>query len=158
MTRAGRRTADAPNGDVPVGGVVVEGRVSAPTAFEDRDLRDRAWATVACEFRCASGERFRGRWRGPRLGPLLEDAGVAGDVTHVGVVAGEYAACVPVRLAVDAVLTLERDGDPLDPGVTPRFVHPDIDSARAVKGVERVETVRLGPGTDRSEHESLIRG
>ncbi|MFC7325346.1 molybdopterin-dependent oxidoreductase [Halorubrum rutilum] len=108
------------------------------------------------EFLCASGERWGGAWRGVPVAALLDrsDVDVDPEATHVRVAADGYAVCVPVRTALDAVLAVERAGEPLPPARRPRFV-ASVDAGRTVRGVRELEFLRLGPDEDPQEHEEL---
>ena len=96
---------------------------------------DGALERVEEEFLCASGERWGGVWRGVPVAALLDrsDVDVDPEATHVRVAADGYAVCVPVPTALDAVLAVERAGEPLPPGRRPRFVAP-VDAGRTVRG------------------------
>jgi len=111
---------------------------------------------VEAEFLCASGERWGGVWRGVPVATLLDrsDVDVDPEATHVRVAADEYAACVPIRTALDAVLAVERAGELLPPTRRPRFV-ARVDAGRTVRGVRELEFLRRGPDEDPQEYEEL---
>jgi len=69
-------------------------------------------------------------------------------------IADSDAVCVPLRTAIDAVLAVERDGEPLPAARAPRFVAP-VDVGRTVKGVRELRFLRLAPGEDVQEYEDL---
>jgi len=132
-------------------------------------LRGLASGTVACdalddatlerveeEFLCASGERWGGVWRGVPVAALLDrpDVEVDPEATHVRVGADGYAVCVPVRTALDGVLAVEREGEPLPPARRPRFVAP-VEAGRTVRGVRELRFLRLGPAEDPQDYEEL---
>jgi len=111
---------------------------------------------VEAEFLCASGERWGGAWRGVPVATLLDrsDVDVDPEATHVRVAADEYAVCVPVRTALDAVMAVERAGELLPPTRRPRFV-ASVEAGRTVRGVRELEFLRLGPDEDPQEYEEL---
>lgn len=108
------------------------------------------------EYRCASGERWGGLWRGLPVARLLDEAPVGEHATHLRIESDDVAACVPVATALDGLLAFGRDGGRLPLGDrAPRFLAPGIESIRTVKGVERIAGCRLAPGEDRDDHESF---
>ncbi|WP_276259545.1 molybdopterin-dependent oxidoreductase [Haloglomus litoreum] len=138
--------------------LLVADRDGSTTRLDYRRLLGQRFESRSCEYRCGSGDRWGGWWRGVPVGRLLDLADVDGTATHLVVASGggDYTACVPLRVALDGVLALERDGDRLPLGErAPRLVAPDLDSIRTVKGVERVRAVRLAPDEDRDERESF---
>ncbi|WP_128904465.1 molybdopterin-dependent oxidoreductase [Halorubrum amylolyticum] len=139
---------------------------ASPIAVRLRGLAD---GTVVCdavddgelerveeEFLCASGERWGGVWRGLPVAALLDrpDVAIDPEATHVRVGANGYAVCVPIRTALDAVLAVERAGDPLPPARRPRFVAP-VDAGRTVRGVRELRFLRLGPSEEPRDYEDL---
>jgi DMSO/TMAO reductase YedYZ molybdopterin-dependent catalytic subunit len=119
-------------------------------------LDDRALERVEEEFLCASGERWGGVWRGVPVAALLDrpDVDVDPEATHVRVGADGYAVCVPIRTALDGVLAVEREGEPLPPARRPRFVAP-VDAGRTVRGVRELRFLRLGPDEEPQDYEEL---
>lgn len=148
---------DAPTPDaLPAVEVTMCGLVDRPVTLGTDALSALEWTDVEADYRCASGRRWGGRWRGPSVAAVLNAGAPAGRVTHVRLVDDGYAACVPVRTLLDDGVLALADGDgPLDAERAPRFVHPEVGSDRVVKGVERVEAVALGPSEDRRDHERL---
>ena len=156
--RSGVGASDRDPDASPTGAASVEVELSglADGVVACDDFGDEALESVAEEFLCASGERWGGAWRGVAVGALLDrpDVTVAPDATHVRVAADGYAVCVPLRTALDALLAVERGGDPLPAARAPRFVAP-VDAGRTVKGVRELRFLRLAPGEDPQEHEDL---
>lgn len=114
------------------------------------------WTARRYDYRCASGERWGGLWRGLPVARLLDLAPVGDRATHLLVEGGDVTACVPVATAIDGLLAFERDDRRLPPGErAPRFLAPGIESIRTVKGVERIAGRRLAAGEDRAAHESF---
>ncbi|MFC7185887.1 molybdopterin-dependent oxidoreductase [Halorubrum yunnanense] len=134
--------------------VRLSGLADGTAACDGRD--DRQLERVEAEFLCASGERWGGAWRGIPVAALLDrpDVDVEPEATHVRVAADEYAVCVPIRTALDAVLAVERGGEPLPPARRPRFIAA-VDAGRTVRGVRGLEFLRLGPDEDPQEYEEL---
>lgn len=100
---------------------------------------------VTCRYRCATGTVFGGDWRGVPVAPLLDRA--PPETTHLRVESADgYRAHVPVTDALDAVVATER----LDGAAEglPRFVAPDLDSTRTVRGVSSLVPVALPPDAD----------
>lgn len=144
MTRSEASTAAA---DRPVTLVVDGERVG---------LGDAPTRTVGDSFLCASGERWRGEWRGVPVEWLLDRAPEAEAATHLRVHgAGDHVACVSLADAIGGVVALERIDGHLSAPDRPRFVAPDIAAARTVKSVERLEPVTLAPGEDADAYEAL---
>jgi DMSO/TMAO reductase YedYZ molybdopterin-dependent catalytic subunit len=121
----------------------------------DLQSLDREFALVErrCEYVCASGDRFSGRWRGVRVVDLVEDA-LEPDATHLLVEAGGgFRVCVSIAAALDGILATERlDG--ADEGL-PRLIAPSIDGTRTVKRIVRIEGRRLRPGEDPEDLERI---
>lgn len=121
------------------------------------DLRaaDRGFDLVErrCEYTCASGDRFAGRWRGIRVIDLVEDA-LEPDATHLLVEASDgFRVCVSIAAALDGILATERlDG--VDEGL-PRLIAPSIDGTRTAKRIVRIEGRRLRPGEDPEDLERI---
>ncbi|EMA65223.1 molybdopterin-dependent oxidoreductase [Halorubrum kocurii] len=119
-------------------------------------LDDATLERVEEEFLCASGERWGGVWRGVPVAALLDrpDVEVDPEATHVQVGADGYAVCVPILTALDGVLAVEREGEPLPPARRPRFVAP-VEAGRTVRGVRELRFLRLGPAEDPQDYEEL---
>ena len=116
--------------------------------------------TQTITVECASGTRHTATWAGIPVFELLSAADVPGETTHVVVESDDgYRMCVDIYAALDGVLALFRDGTPISeehPYET-RFIAPDIDGARTVKAVTRLEARHLSPGTDPESVEQLSR-
>lgn len=101
--------------------------------------------TVACTFRCSSGDRFVGEWRGVRVGDLLADA--PPETTHVRAVSADgYHAPVAIRDALDAIVATERLDS--EPDGLPRLVGGDVPGPRTVRNLIRIEPIALPAGAD----------
>jgi len=120
------------------------------------DVADAPERTVTDSFLCASGERWRGEWRGVPVEWLLERAPEGGEATHLRVHgAGGHVACVSLADALGGVLAVERGDGALSASDRPRFVAPGVVAARTVKAVDRLEPVELAPGEDPEAYEAL---
>jgi DMSO/TMAO reductase YedYZ molybdopterin-dependent catalytic subunit len=137
---------------LPAPAVTVVGRTVrafTPAALRSLERVERPY-TVAC----ASGERARARWTGAPVSTLLDAVEAPPDTTHLRLSSRDgYRVCVPVRDALDGVVADARDGERLAltrPYAT-RFLASDVDGARLVKGLARVETLALAPDEDPDE-------
>lgn len=120
--------------------VLEEGRISA---FE-ADSRD-------VEIVCATGNRYDADWWGVPIAGLLEAADAPEDTTHVVVESADgYRVAVAIVEGVAGLLAFRKDGRPIGETnpYTNRFVAPDIEGARDVKGVRRIEFHSLAPSED----------
>lgn len=122
------------------------------------DVSEAAWTTRRVRVECASGDRYGATWGGIAVADALDGASASPETTHLVFESDSgYAACVPLRDALDGLLAVERDGEPIgdaEPYAT-RFVAPGVDGARFVKGVDRVRAVALSPGEDPTAYETL---
>ncbi|WP_135822231.1 molybdopterin-dependent oxidoreductase [Halostella litorea] len=107
------------------------------------------------EIRCATGDWTTATWRGVPVAALVEARDVPPETTHLVVASGDgYRACLDVRAALECVLAVARDGEPIDAD-GPRLVGPDLDGARTVKGVSTVVPVSLPPSADPADFEAF---
>lgn len=116
------------------------------------------WDRRRLAFRCDSGGRIEGEWTGVPVGSLIAAADVSDAMTHLLVDSvEEYRACVPLRDSMDALLAFRESRTDCEAtaAVTPRLVGPRIDSARAVKRVDRIRAIQLRPEEDATEYEHL---
>ncbi|WEL27694.1 molybdopterin-dependent oxidoreductase [Haloferax volcanii] len=119
-------------------------------ASEDRTV------TVAC----ASGTRHTATWTGVPVLDLFADAGLDDETTHLLVESADgYRVCIDVYAALDAVVAYARDGTPIDEehDYETRFIAPDVDGSRTVKGVRAVEALALDPATDPESLEDIFK-
>lgn len=136
--------------------LVVRSTDGEQTELDARRLFAQPWTERRYEYRCASGERWGGRWRGLPVARLLDLAPVGMDATHLLIESEDATACVPVATALEGIIAFSRDGRRLSLGSTgPRFLAPGIESIRTIKGVERITGTRLESGEDRTERECL---
>lgn len=107
--------------------------------------------TRSVEVVCATGNRYTAEWTGIRITDLSDAVKAPADTTHFVVESLDgYRIAVPIVDGIDGVLAFEKDGLPVGE-VNPypnRFVAPDIDGARDVKGVSRIEFYALEPDED----------
>ncbi|SEL32746.1 molybdopterin-dependent oxidoreductase [Haloferax larsenii] len=124
-----------------------------PQDFETFPTTDRE-----CTIECASGTRTTGTWTGVVLADLLDRVETPPETTHVRVTSTDgYAVCVDIVAALDAIVAVARNGEPLaehKPYAT-RFLGGKIDGARTVKGVAEIEPLALEPNADPSDLESM---
>lgn len=100
---------------------------------------------------CATGHREVATWTGVDVSALCEVAEAPPETTHVVIDShDDYRMAVPIVDAFDGLLAFEKDGKPLTESTAydSRFVAPDVDGARDVKGVRRVEFHALDPSSD----------
>lgn len=107
--------------------------------------------TRDAEVVCSTGNRYSADWQGIGIDALCEAVSAPDRTTHVLIESHDgYRIAVPIVDALDGVLAVAKNGRPLV-SLTPyatRFVAPDIEGARDVKGVRRVEFHALDPGSD----------
>ncbi|MFB6125303.1 MAG: molybdopterin-dependent oxidoreductase [Halanaeroarchaeum sp.] len=128
---------------------VVLGEGTIP-AF-DADSRD-------VEIVCATGNRYDADWWGVPIVGLLDAADAPEDTTHVVVESADgYRVAVSIVESVDGLLAFRKDGRPIGESnpYTNRFVAPDIEGARDVKGVRRIEFHSLAPADDPDSLENV---
>lgn len=100
---------------------------------------------------CATGHREVATWTGVDVSALCEVVEAPPETTHVVVDSHDgYRMAVPIADALDGLLAFEKDGKPLSATASyvNRFVAPDVEGARDVKGVRRVEYHALEPSSD----------
>ncbi|MFD1647612.1 molybdopterin-dependent oxidoreductase [Haloarchaeobius litoreus] len=103
-------------------------------------------------YDCLSRGLVDATWRGVPVRDLVEAVGLPDETTHLLVESRDgHRGCVPIGTALDGLLALERDGEPLS---GPRFLAPQIEGPRAVKDVARLEPVALAPHEDRTAYET----
>lgn len=108
-------------------------------------------AERSVEVVCATGNRYTAEWAGIRIIDLGDAVDAPTETTHLVVESLDgYRIAVPIVDGVDAVLAFEKDGRPVsETNPYPnRFVAPDIEGARDVKGVSRIEFHSLDPDED----------
>ncbi|MFW6383896.1 MAG: molybdopterin-dependent oxidoreductase [Halodesulfurarchaeum sp.] len=108
---------------------------------------------------CATGHTYEAAWTGPRVGALLDLAGVDPETTHIVVEsADDYRVAVPVRGALGGILAYLKDGEIIAESqeYVNRLVCPGTEGARDIKGASRIEPVTLDPGEDPESLENLF--
>lgn len=124
---------------------------SESTIRVDVDEVDQSDAELS--FRCSSGDRFGGTYRGPPLAALMSHAEVPADTTHLVLRSKEdTSVCIPLADSLAGLLDL--DGEPVSGA--PRFVALAIIGTRTLKSVVSIEHVYLEPGESREYHEIII--
>jgi DMSO/TMAO reductase YedYZ molybdopterin-dependent catalytic subunit len=107
-----------------------------------------------CEYVCASGNRFGGRWRGISLSELIAGSEIRDETTHLLVESDDgFRVCVAIFDLLDGILATERldSSDEL-----PRLIAPAIDGTRTIKRVARIEGRRLDPEDDSEDLERIV--
>ncbi|WP_440991620.1 molybdopterin-dependent oxidoreductase [Haloarchaeobius baliensis] len=103
-------------------------------------------------YECLSRGLVDATWRGVPVRDLADAVGLPDETTHLVVESRDgLRGCVPIGTALDGLLALERDGEPL---AGPRFLAPEIEGPRAVKDVARLAPVALSPDEDRTAYET----
>lgn len=100
---------------------------------------------------CATGNRYDATWTGIGIESLCDVAEADAETTHVVFGSRDgYRIAVPILDALAGVLAFAKDGRPISEQAPyfNRFVAPDVEGARDVKGVERVEFHALAPDAD----------
>ncbi|MFB6081397.1 MAG: molybdopterin-dependent oxidoreductase [Halanaeroarchaeum sp.] len=129
--------------------VVVEG--AETLRIDGGTVDDLPRESITTEIVCATGDRYEATWSGLAMDSLLDAVSAAADTTHVVLTSADgYRVAVPVRMALGGLLALRKDGVPLcrDHPYSNRFVAPDVEGARDVKGVRRIECHALAAGDD----------
>jgi DMSO/TMAO reductase YedYZ molybdopterin-dependent catalytic subunit len=129
--------------------VTVDGAVAAPLSVPATDLAADASmrSSTACEGETAS----RQRWRGVRVGTILDRAAPTPDATHglVHTTDPEYACGFDLDRLREALLATHLDGTPIarERGGPVRLLVADADCWERVKWVTRID-VLVGPPGD----------
>ncbi len=144
--------------------------IDGPTTLElspSPAIREQyGWTSERFVINCHTGRVIDGRWTGVPLASIV-DAGVfPADTTHLLVHGADgHRVCVEIRRALEAVIGFvceevdrgraDDSAEGTGPAIvdTPRFLAPDIDSARAVRNVRAIEPVSLAPEEDPHELE-----
>ncbi|WP_396613603.1 molybdopterin-dependent oxidoreductase (plasmid) [Haloferax sp. S1W] len=124
-----------------------------PSDFESFSTTD-----CECTIECESGTRTTGTWTGVLLADLLDRVETPPETTHLRVTSTDgYSVCVDIVAALSALVAVARDGEPLstDKPYATRFLGPNIDGSRTVKGVAEIEPLALDSGTDPTDLESM---
>lgn len=120
--------------------LAVEGLVGRPLELRESEL-DRGDELVAV-LDCTGGFWSRQRWRGVRLGRLLDRAGARGDASHVRVISHTgYRWSFPIDEAREMLLATHVGDEPLTHGhgAPVRLVAPGRRGFEWVKWIDRIE-------------------
>jgi len=119
--------------------------------LDDTSVQSFSLESREAEVVCSTGNRYSADWQGIGIDALCEAASAPERTTHVVIESHDgYRIAVPIVDALNGVLALVKNDRPLGartPYAT-RFVAPDVEGARDVKGVSRVEFHVLDPGSD----------
>ncbi|KAB1190791.1 molybdopterin-dependent oxidoreductase [Haloferax sp. MBLA0078] len=153
----GHETEKPPTDDNPTFEITVDGDTQVLLTQEDFN----AFPTVEreCTVVCDTGKKTTATWSGVSVSTLLEQAGTPPEATHVRVTSDDgYGVCVDVVTALDSFIATARDNNSLanDGGYATRFLGPNMDGKRMVKGATRIETLELEPGADPADFESRL--
>ncbi|WP_281195074.1 molybdopterin-dependent oxidoreductase [Halorubrum sp. F4] len=103
----------------------------------------------AVEIRCATGDWWTADWRGTPVAALVEEAEFPPETTHlIFETTDGYRACLDVHTALDGLLAVAIDGEPLGAAERPRLVCPGIEGIRTVKRVSEIVPATLSRGED----------
>lgn len=110
--------------------------------------------------RCSSGSIIGSTWRGISFETLFSDEEtIAPDTTHLLIESEDgYRVCVDIVTAFGGLVAFYRDGDPMVErfGHESRFVAPGIAGPRAIKDVQSIEPIELGPEEHPESYEELF--
>ncbi|MFB6110283.1 MAG: molybdopterin-dependent oxidoreductase [Halodesulfurarchaeum sp.] len=137
--------------------VTVDG--PTPVSVTADRLPDVEITTERVEIVCSTGSSHTAAWTGPTVGSLLEAADAAAETTHLVVEStDEYRVVIPIREALGGVLAYLKDDVAIGAHneYANRFVTPETDGARDIKGVATIEPVTLDPGEDPESLENLF--
>ncbi|MEF8843796.1 MAG: molybdopterin-dependent oxidoreductase [Haloarculaceae archaeon] len=126
--------------------------------FSASELRTRGGAERRIEIACASGERVESVWQGLPVSTLVAEVSFPDETTHLSFTSrDDYRCCVDIRTALDGLLAVVRDGEPLGESrpYETRFVAPDVEGARCLKDVRTVRPRSLVATEDRTDYEQL---
>ena len=114
--------------------------------------------TRTVEVVCATGHRYTAEWTGISIGDLCEAVDASPETTHVVVESLDgYRIAIPILDGIAGVVAVTKDGRPVgETNPYPnRFVAPDVEGARDVKGVSRVEFHALAADEDPEDLEQV---
>ncbi|MFB6134840.1 MAG: molybdopterin-dependent oxidoreductase [Halanaeroarchaeum sp.] len=110
------------------------------------------------EVVCATGSRYTSSWEGIGVTDLLDVASAPAETTHLLVASRDgYRIAIPLLDGFDGLLAIWKDGEPIGSSLPyhTRFVAPDIEGARDVKGVRTIRFLALDPEDDPESHEQI---
>ncbi len=122
--------------------LVIDGLVSRPLSLGAEDLAAMPQDEIFDEFACLEGWTVPGlRWRGVRMGQVLDRAGIAGDARWVQASAGDFSLPLPVDVARQSLLALTLNGEPIPQahGAPVRLLVPGGECFTSVKWLARLE-------------------
>ncbi|MFC7172984.1 molybdopterin-dependent oxidoreductase [Haloplanus litoreus] len=128
--------------------VTVDGAVATPLSVPATDLA--AGASMRSSTACEGETEPRRRWRGVRVGTVLDRADPTPDATHglVHTTDPEYACGFDLERLYEALLATHLDGDPIprERGGPVRLLVADADCWERVKWVTRIDVLEGPPG------------
>jgi len=130
--------------------VTVTGAVADPQAVRASDLASLVTEPVESSTACAGEAAEPSRWRGVRVGTLLDRARPRVDASHVLVQSADpgFACGFDLDRLCDAHLAVRLDGDriPTERGGPVRLLVDDADCWERVKWVSRIDVLDEPPG------------
>jgi DMSO/TMAO reductase YedYZ molybdopterin-dependent catalytic subunit len=104
----------APEVDVARHRLRIEGAVDVPAVYSAADLSGEQQLSIVRDFQCEEGWEVEGlRWRGVRLGPLLDHARPKDGAAWAALSSGDFSITLPLEEARDALVVLEMNDEPL---------------------------------------------
>jgi DMSO/TMAO reductase YedYZ molybdopterin-dependent catalytic subunit len=142
--------------------VTLTGAVADPQSVRASDLAalETEFAEVATG--CEGETTEPNRWRGVRVGTLLDRARPRADASHALVRSADpdFACGFDLNRLRDALLAVRLDGDPVptDRGGPVRLLLDDADCWERVKWVSRIDVLDEPPGEADTAHEQVPAG
>jgi DMSO/TMAO reductase YedYZ molybdopterin-dependent catalytic subunit len=129
--------------------VTVAGAVAEPLTMQASDLAARETVAVEAATGCAGETTAPDRWRGVRVGTVLDRSRPRTDASHALVRSAdpEFACGFDLDRLRDALLAVRLDGDsiPTERGGPVRLLVDDADCWERVKWVSRIEVLDESP-------------
>lgn len=144
--------------------VTLTGAVADPQTMRAADLAVLETELVESSTACAGeeGTADRGRWRGVRVGTLLDRARPRDDASHALVRSSDpdFACGFELDRLRNALLAVRLDGEPIptERGGPVRLLVDDADCWERVKWVSRIDVLDGPPGEDDTAREQVPAG
>lgn len=139
--------------------VTLTGAVADPQTVRASDLAARAPASMESSTACDGETAAASRWRGVRVGTLLERARPRADASHALVRSADpdFACGFDLDRLRDALLAVRLDGEPIptDRGGPIRLLVDDADCWERVKWVSRIDILDEPPSEDDTAREQV---
>jgi DMSO/TMAO reductase YedYZ molybdopterin-dependent catalytic subunit len=142
--------------------VTLAGAVAEPRTVSASDLAALGTATVAAATGCEGKTTAPDRWRGVRVGTVLDETRPRSDASHALVRSADpdFACGFALDRLRDALLAVRLDGDPIptERGGPVRLLVDDADCWERVKRVSRIEVLDGPPGEGDTAREQVSPG